>query len=50
MNNMRFFWAFMQPKTFAGQIDPCLPDNVIPDLALWLPSIGNPRTLILPKN
>ena len=33
MTNMRFVWAFMQPKTFAGQIDPCPPDNVIPELA-----------------
>ena len=30
---MRSFWVFMLPKTLAGQIDPCPPDNVIPDLA-----------------
>ena len=33
MTNMRSFWVFMLPKTLVGQIDPCLPDNVIPDLA-----------------
>ena len=33
MTNKRLVLVIMQPKMFADQIDPCLPDNIILDLA-----------------